>query len=275
MGGVGRCSIFVPALDIGHLSTRRSTASPRGGTGGAWVHPNAPADPRPRDGRRQGRNTRYRGHLSQPDRHATLNPHLHLHCVVVDGVFEPASANGVVFHAAAGVNAIAIARVQESVRQRLLRVFVCRGPLPGDAAQAMAEWEHGGGFSVDASVRITATDRAGRERLLRHSRPATVRLGPAARAPPRAFVLREHPTRSRRHRPGSPDAAGHLPPPLLRCAGVNGRSREISEATASGRSWPSAVVHVAPKPWLLLVRRIEAVSSAYQCGESTARFVRS
>jgi hypothetical protein len=83
-------------------------------------------------------------------------------------VFEPASANGVVFHAATGVDATAIARVRESVRQRLLRVFVCRGLLRGDAAQAMAQWEHGGGFSVDASVRIAAADRAGRERLLRY-----------------------------------------------------------------------------------------------------------
>jgi len=32
----------------------------------------------------------------------------------------------------------------------------------------MARWEHGGGFSVDASVRIAAADRAGRERLLRY-----------------------------------------------------------------------------------------------------------
>ena len=32
----------------------------------------------------------------------------------------------------------------------------------------MAAWEHGGGFSVDASVRIAAADRAGRERLLRY-----------------------------------------------------------------------------------------------------------
>ena len=31
-----------------------------------------------------------------------------------------------------------------------------------------AQWEHGGGFSVDASVRIAAADRAGRERLLRY-----------------------------------------------------------------------------------------------------------
>jgi hypothetical protein len=45
----------------------------------------------------------------------------------------------------------------------------------------MAQWEHGSGFSVDASVRIEATDRAGRERLLRYcarppaSRPVVAR----------------------------------------------------------------------------------------------------
>ncbi|MEI6375301.1 MAG: hypothetical protein WCP26_16085, partial [Actinomycetes bacterium] len=49
----------------------------------------------------------------------------------------------------------------------LLRVFVRRGLLPGDDAQAMAQWQHGGSFSVDGSVRIEAADRAGRERLLR------------------------------------------------------------------------------------------------------------
>ena len=32
----------------------------------------------------------------------------------------------------------------------------------------MAQWGHGGGFSVNASVRIEAADRAGRERLLRY-----------------------------------------------------------------------------------------------------------
>jgi hypothetical protein len=30
------------------------------------------------------------------------------------------------------------------------------------------QWAHGGGFSVDGSVRIEAADRAGRERLLRY-----------------------------------------------------------------------------------------------------------
>lgn len=58
--------------------------------------------------------------------------------------------------------------MQESVRRRLLRMLVHRGLLPGDGAQAMAQWEHGGGFSVDVSVRIAAVDRAGRERLLRY-----------------------------------------------------------------------------------------------------------
>ncbi len=43
-----------------------------------------------------------------------------------------------------------------------------RGLLDSDAAHAMQAWQHGGGFSVDASVRIEAADRAGRERLLRY-----------------------------------------------------------------------------------------------------------
>ena len=55
----------------------------------------------------------------------------------------------------------------DPVRTRLLRLFVRRGLLPADDARAMAQWQHGGGFSVDASVRIEAADRAGRERVLR------------------------------------------------------------------------------------------------------------
>jgi hypothetical protein len=104
---------------------------------------------------------------------STLNPHLHFHCVVIDGVFDSATTGGVIFSAATGVDANAIAQVQECVRRRLLRTFVRRGLLPGDDARAMAQWEHGGGFSVDGSVRIEAADRAGRERLLRYcARPS-------------------------------------------------------------------------------------------------------
>ncbi len=32
----------------------------------------------------------------------------------------------------------------------------------------MLTWDHGGGFSLDASVRIEATDRSGIERLIRY-----------------------------------------------------------------------------------------------------------
>ena len=83
-------------------------------------------------------------------------------------MFDSAAAGGVIFHAATGLDANAIAAVQEQVRRCLLRSFVRRRLLPGDGARAMAQWAHGGGFSVDGSVRIEASDRAGRERLLRY-----------------------------------------------------------------------------------------------------------
>jgi hypothetical protein len=40
---------------------------------------------------------------------ATLNPHRHFHCVVIDGVFDAAAAGRVIFRAATGVGAPAIA----------------------------------------------------------------------------------------------------------------------------------------------------------------------
>ena len=43
-----------------------------------------------------------------------------------------------------------------------------RGLLSAQHAQVMAEWERGGGFSVDAKVRIEAHERDGLERLLRY-----------------------------------------------------------------------------------------------------------
>lgn len=47
-----------------------------------------------------------------------LNAHLHFHCVVIDGVFEPAPADGMVFRAATGLEDNAIAQVQAGVRRR-------------------------------------------------------------------------------------------------------------------------------------------------------------
>ncbi len=99
---------------------------------------------------------------------SALNAHLHFHCVVLDGVFASTPAGGVVFHAATGIDAPAIAAVQAKVRRGLLQSFVRRGLLESDDAHNMVQWAHDGGFSVDAAVRIEAADRPGRERLLRY-----------------------------------------------------------------------------------------------------------
>ena len=99
---------------------------------------------------------------------STLNAHLHFHCVVIDGVFDTTAAGEVVFHAVTELDPNAITSVETRARQRMLQSFTRRGLLPADDARAMGQWEHGGGFSVDASVRVEATDRAGRERLLRY-----------------------------------------------------------------------------------------------------------
>ena len=66
--------------------------------------------------------------------------------MVIDGVFESALAGGVIFGAATGLDATAIAEVQAQVRRRLLRLFVRRGLLPADDALAMAQWERGAGL---------------------------------------------------------------------------------------------------------------------------------
>ena len=104
---------------------------------------------------------------------ALLNPHLHFHCVVVEGVFEADASGAVMFHEASGLDASAVTAVQATVRRRVLRAAHRRGLLSEDDVQAMAEWAHDAGFSVDAQVRIEAHDRAGLERLLRYcARPA-------------------------------------------------------------------------------------------------------
>ena len=93
--------------------------------------------------------------------------------MVVDSVFEGNARGGVIFHPADGLDASAIGEVQATMRKRLLRSALRRGLLSADEAQEMAKWEHGGGFLVDAQVRIEAHERCGLERLLRYcARPA-------------------------------------------------------------------------------------------------------
>jgi hypothetical protein len=49
---------------------------------------------------------------------ASLHAHLHFHCVVIDCVFESATTGGIMFTAATGLDANAIADVQAGVRRR-------------------------------------------------------------------------------------------------------------------------------------------------------------
>ena len=82
-------------------------------------------------------------------------------------------AGGVRFHEAGGIGPATIAEIQAQVRRRLLSVLARRGVLEREDAAAMGRWDHAGGFSLDASVRVEAHDRQGLERLLRYcARPA-------------------------------------------------------------------------------------------------------
>ncbi|QLH52626.1 MAG: transposase [Candidatus Accumulibacter cognatus] len=63
--------------------------------------------------------------------------------------------------------------IPAKVRVRLLRALARRELLEREDVQAMGAWEHGGGFSLDARVRVEADDRRGLEPLLRYcTRPA-------------------------------------------------------------------------------------------------------
>jgi hypothetical protein len=83
---------------------------------------------------------------------SSLNEHVHFHCCVIDGVFEPAvapdDAPSVSFHAALAhtLDAAAFADVQTRVRTRVLRTFVKRGLIDQDDATEMRAWAHDGGF---------------------------------------------------------------------------------------------------------------------------------
>ena len=77
-----------------------------------------------------------------------LNPHLHFHCVVVDGVFEAGADVDlpVRFHEASAVSPEWLNGIHAQVRQRLLRAFTCRGLLEADAAR-----ESPGNTAVDSA----------------------------------------------------------------------------------------------------------------------------
>ncbi len=98
---------------------------------------------------------------------ASLNRHIHYHCCILDGVFEPLQAAGVQFRQASSLAPEQVAVIEEQVRRRVLRWFSRRGLLDPDDARDMLTWDNSG-FSLDASVCIAGDDPAGLERLLRY-----------------------------------------------------------------------------------------------------------
>ena len=98
---------------------------------------------------------------------SALNEHWHYHCCVSDGVFVAADGQTLAFEPAP-VDAADVAKVQARVRRRVLLAYCRHGVLSADVAEDMAGWDHGGGFSVDASVGIAADDRPALERMLRY-----------------------------------------------------------------------------------------------------------
>jgi hypothetical protein len=100
---------------------------------------------------------------------ASLNPHFHFHVLVIDGVFAPDAEGAVQFYEALRLSDADVAAAEAAVRRRVLQWFERQGLLETDTAEQMRHWHHRGGFSVDASVRVEASDRAGLERLLRYA----------------------------------------------------------------------------------------------------------
>jgi hypothetical protein len=134
---------------------------------------------------------------------SSLNPHLHFHVVVLDGVFSQTSdadTSAARFHEATLLQPEHWTRLQGVVQRRVLRYFRTHGLLDELDALDMLSWQGSGGFSIDASVRIEGDDRAGLERLLRYcARPpfALERLhalaGVASLASPDARLLYRFP----------------------------------------------------------------------------------
>ena len=71
---------------------------------------------------------------------ASLNRHLHYHCCILDGVFEPLQAGGVQFRRASALAPEQVAVIEAQVRRRVLRWFSRRGLLDPDDARDMLTW---------------------------------------------------------------------------------------------------------------------------------------
>ncbi|MDB9952419.1 transposase [Porticoccaceae bacterium] len=108
---------------------------------------------------------------------SALNAHTHYHCCFLDGVVgrggefckdDTSSRDPIRWFEAIALTPAAITAAQKQIQHRVLRLFIKQGLLDSLDAAEMEQWEHGGGFSLNAEVRIEAQDRSDLERLFRY-----------------------------------------------------------------------------------------------------------
>ena len=70
---------------------------------------------------------------------SSLNPHIHFHCCVTDGLFS-AEADGVDFHGIEAITEEDLQRIQQTLRRRIIGLFKRRGLLEPEQAQDLLSW---------------------------------------------------------------------------------------------------------------------------------------
>ena len=108
------------------------------------------------------------GGIAFPQRFGdSINVHVHYHVVLIDGMFI-LKYGKLQFYPIPELSETDIANVVNAVRKRVLNYFVRRKFLEKHDAIDMLSWCHNSGFSIDASVQISDSDRRGLETLLRY-----------------------------------------------------------------------------------------------------------
>lgn len=101
-----------------------------------------------------------------------MNAHLHFRAVAIDGALFGEEGGSPRF-SETRVTTQALARPQSTLGMRIVSLFVRRGLHDQPEGEALRCCEHGGAFSLDASMRIEGNDPQRRERLRRNcARPA-------------------------------------------------------------------------------------------------------
>jgi hypothetical protein len=90
-----------------------------------------------------------------------LNRHLHYHCCILDGVFEPLGAGGVLFRQASAPTPEAVAAIEQQVRRRVLRWFSRHGLLDPMTPATCSPGPAADGNTVDEPVGDGGVAQAG------------------------------------------------------------------------------------------------------------------